>query len=224
LGHHYVREARWEEAAKWYRASLEIEPRDIVVLHNLGVCYSNLGQIDQALEEFERALAVDPSYTKTLLSKGIALASGKNDVAGAKTAWERVVSLAPGTAEGDAARQALEGMQRELQRVPPPSSRLVADAARPSDAGVIAPRVESELAAVYSTQALQAGVEGEVWLECVVLADGTVGSVAVVRSLHPDLDLNAIAAAQRWRFKPGTKKGVPVPVLVTISMSFSIRK
>ena len=46
---------------------------------------------------------------------------------------------------------------------------------------------------------------------------------SVVRSLRPDLDANAIAAAKKWRFKPGTRNGEPVAVLVSISMAFTLR-
>jgi outer membrane biosynthesis protein TonB len=37
------------------------------------------------------------------------------------------------------------------------------------------------------------------------------------------LDEEAIAAAKRWRFRPGTLKGQPVPVIVSIELTFSVR-
>jgi TonB family protein len=76
----------------------------------------------------------------------------------------------------------------------------------------------------YSNAALRRGIQGEVRLECVVLVNGQVGDVTVVRSLDPDLDANAVAAAKKWRFKPGTRGGQPVRVLVTISMSFTLKQ
>jgi TonB family protein len=59
----------------------------------------------------------------------------------------------------------------------------------------------------------------------VVLPDGTVGNVEVVRSLDPvfGLDQEAIKAARQWRFVPGMRLGQPVPVLVVISMTFTLR-
>jgi protein TonB len=64
-----------------------------------------------------------------------------------------------------------------------------------------------------------------VLLEAVIRADGTVGSVEVVQSLDPHngLDDEAIKAAKQWRFEPGTRDGKPVPVLVTIELSFFLR-
>ena len=61
------------------------------------------------------------------------------------------------------------------------------------------------------------------WLDAVVLTDGTVGSICVSKPLDRDLDLQAIAAARRWRFNPATRDGVKVPVLVTIELTFTLK-
>jgi outer membrane biosynthesis protein TonB len=37
------------------------------------------------------------------------------------------------------------------------------------------------------------------------------------------LDLEAIKAARQWRFRPGTRLGSPVPVLITIQLDFALR-
>jgi TonB family protein len=64
-----------------------------------------------------------------------------------------------------------------------------------------------------------------VLLQYVVKSDGTVGDVQVVRSLDPTfgLDQQAVSAARRWRFVPGTRLGQPVPVLVTIELTLTLR-
>jgi TonB family protein len=67
-------------------------------------------------------------------------------------------------------------------------------------------------------------VEGDVWVEAVVLPDGTVWEACVRRSLHADLDVEALAAARRWLFAPGRREDQPVPVLVTIELSFSLKR
>jgi len=66
-------------------------------------------------------------------------------------------------------------------------------------------------------------VEGSVFLEVVVKADGTVDDkVRVTKSLDPDLDQQAIKAAKQWTFKPGTIDGKPVPVSVSLELTFSL--
>jgi hypothetical protein len=49
--------------------------------------------------------------------------------------------------------------------------------------------------------------------------------IHVVRSLDPTfgLDQKAVEAAGQWRFAPGTRLGEPVPVLVTIELTFTLR-
>jgi len=72
---------------------------------------------------------------------------------------------------------------------------------------------------------MRAKVQGTVLLECVVQKDGSVGDVQVIRSLDSTfgLDQEAIKAAKAWRFAPGTRLGEPVPVLITIELTFTLR-
>jgi TonB family protein len=73
----------------------------------------------------------------------------------------------------------------------------------------------------YPREPHDAHVQGGVMLEMVVEADGSVGDIRVVTSRHPDLDEAAIASARKWHFEPGTLDGKPVPVLVTMEVSFT---
>jgi len=91
--------------------------------------------------------------------------------------------------------------------------------------GVESPVLIREVKPLYTTDAMRAKIEGTAWLECVVLPDGTVGSVRIVRSLDASfgLDQEAIRAARLWRFRPGRRAGRPVPMLVAIGMDFHLR-
>jgi TonB family protein len=92
--------------------------------------------------------------------------------------------------------------------------------------GVTLPRLLREVRPDYTREAMQAKVEGTVWVEAVVLTDGSVGDTQVVRSLDGGrfgLDQAAEHAARQWRFKPGTHLGQPVVVLVTIELKFTLR-
>jgi protein TonB len=91
--------------------------------------------------------------------------------------------------------------------------------------GVNLPQPVREVKPQYTADAMRAKVQGTVLLECVVLPDGSVGSVEVVRSLDSTfgLDQEAIKAAKQWRFRPGTRFGEPVAVLVTIELTFTLR-
>ena len=91
--------------------------------------------------------------------------------------------------------------------------------------GVTTPELLQEVKPAYTAEAMRAKVQGSVYLECVVRQDGSTGDCRVVRSLDPTfgLDQEAIRAARQWRFKPGTRFGQPVPVLVTIELMFTLR-
>ena len=87
------------------------------------------------------------------------------------------------------------------------------------------PRLLREVKPQYTAEAMRAKIQGTVWLEVVVLPDGTVGEVNVTKSLDPvfGLDQQAMDAARQWRFSPGTRFGEPVPVLVGLELYFNLR-
>jgi TonB family protein len=91
--------------------------------------------------------------------------------------------------------------------------------------GVAMPSVISEVKPSYTADAMRQKIQGVVMVEAVVMPDGGVGQVTVVRSLDPTfgLDQEAVKAVRRWRFRPGTKQGQAVPVLVEIELTFTLR-
>jgi TonB family protein len=89
--------------------------------------------------------------------------------------------------------------------------------------GVSPPTVISRVEPQYSEEARKARYQGTVVLEAIVRRDGTVDIQRVVRSLGFGLDENAIQALKQWRFRPGTKNGVPVDVSLNIEVNFNLR-
>jgi periplasmic protein TonB len=91
--------------------------------------------------------------------------------------------------------------------------------------GVTTPVALLEVRPDYTTDAMRARIQGEVWVQCVVRPDGTCSDLQVVRSLDAryGLDEQALKAASQWRFAPGTLGGEPVPVRVVIQLDFALR-
>ena len=91
--------------------------------------------------------------------------------------------------------------------------------------GVESPRLLRSVRPNYTAEAMRAKVQGVVRLEGVVLPDGSVGDLKVMRSLDPvfGLDQEAIKAAKQFRFVPGTRFGEPVAVLVSFEIEFTLR-
>ncbi len=91
--------------------------------------------------------------------------------------------------------------------------------------GIENPEVLREVRPDYTPEAMRAKVQGTVQLEVVVLPNGSVGDVTVIKSLDRvfGLDDEARKAARQWRFAPGTRFGTPVAVAVVLELFFSLR-
>ena len=90
-------------------------------------------------------------------------------------------------------------------------------------AGITPPAIRVEVQPDYTEEARRQRIEGEVLLEVIVLADGSIGSVRVLRSLGYGLDEAAIRAMRQWRFVPARRYDVPVDVVVAVAMEFRLR-
>lgn len=74
----------------------------------------------------------------------------------------------------------------------------------------------------YPDAAQRARIEGVVIIEAVIGAEGDVREARVLRS-RPFLDEAALAAVRQWRYTPTMLNGVPVPVIITVTVTFSLR-
>jgi protein TonB len=75
----------------------------------------------------------------------------------------------------------------------------------------------------YPAHARTARVQGTVILEAVLDEQGRVDRVRVLRSV-PLLDAAAVSAVRQWRYTPTLLNGVPVPVLMTITVRFTLEQ
>ena len=111
LGNMYFDAGRYQEAATWYEQALKLRPKDANVSTDLGIAYYYMNDPDRALAQFDKSLAIDPKHAKTLLNIGIVRAFGKQDMKGAAEVWQKILVVAPGSEEAQAARQALDGLR-----------------------------------------------------------------------------------------------------------------
>jgi cytochrome c-type biogenesis protein CcmH len=73
LGNLYMDHSRYDEAVRWYRDALQVNPGQPDVIVDLGASLVNSGKATEGLVEFERALKISPGHKKALFNKGIAL-------------------------------------------------------------------------------------------------------------------------------------------------------
>ena len=106
--------------------------------------------------------------------------------------------------------------------------KVKADAAAREKARAAAVRVGGKIKApikikdvkpVYPAIAQSARVAGAVIVEATIGPDGKVIDAKVLRSI-PMLDQAALDAVRQWEYTPTLLNGVPVPVLVTVTINF----
>lgn len=115
---------------------------------------------------------------------------------------------------GIASRAVIENLNVAAPPVTP------ADPVRPGGQ-VKEPRRISFVAPIYPPVALAARVSGVVIIEAVIAVDGSVRDARVLRSI-PLLDAAALAAVKQWRYTPTTLNGIPVAIVMTVSVRFEI--
>ena len=74
---------------------------------------------------------------------------------------------------------------------------------------------------VYPSVAQAAGIQGVVILELHIDTDGAVSNARILRSIPP-LDQAALDAVRQWRYEPTLLNGVPVPVILTATVNFTL--
>lgn len=92
---------------------------------------------------------------------------------------------------------------------------------------VKAPIATTRVDPVYTEVARRARCEGIVIVEAIIDRDGNVTDARVVANLvRPaafGLDQSALDAVKRWKFKPGTLNGQPVPVIYNLTVNFRLQ-
>jgi protein TonB len=107
------------------------------------------------------------------------------------------------------------GLPDALAVPPPPKAIRVG--------GVVQePRKLKHVPPVYPQHALSARIQGVVILECTINPRGEVEGVQILRGL-PLLDEAAVEAVRQWQYTPTLVDGVPMPVIMTVTVNFRLR-
>jgi len=114
-----------------------------------------------------------------------------------------------------------EGAFVSPESVPPPPPPPPAAPVRIGGA-IPEPRKTRHVNPVYPQVAIQARVQGTVVLECTIGTDGKVGRVDKLRG-PALLTEAAIEAVKQWEYTPTLVGGVPAPVIMTVTVNFTLR-
>ncbi len=110
------------------------------------------------------------------------------------------------------------------QALPPPPPAPATPSQEPVRPGgtIKAPTKVRDVTPMYPTLAQSARVQGVVIIEATIGADGSVQAAKVLRSI-PLLDQAALDAVRQWQFTPTLLNGVAVPVIMTVTVNFTLR-
>lgn len=107
--------------------------------------------------------------------------------------------------------------------VPPPPVAVVAPPAPVRVGGAVrTPQKIHDVSPVYPPIAQTARVQGIVIIEATIGEDGQVTNARILRSV-PLLDQAAVDAVRQWQFTPTLLNGVAVPVIMTVTVNFTLR-
>jgi TonB family protein len=91
-----------------------------------------------------------------------------------------------------------------------------------SQSDLTAPEAIRKVDPAYPSNLVHDQIEGVVVLHAIIRSDGSVSDVRVLEGFYDQLDENARSALEKWRFRPGTKNGVPVDVEAVIRVPFRV--
>ena len=127
----------------------------------------------------------------------------------------------PGGVEGGVPGGVIGGVVGGLPSAPPPPPPPPTAPVRVGG-NIKQPNKTKDVKPVYPPIAQSARVQGVVIIEAVIGADGRVKEAKVLRSI-PLLDQAALDAVKQWQFTPTTLNGVPVPVIMTVTVNFTLQ-
>ncbi len=191
--------------------------------------------ITQGIAATDRALDLKPDYVEALTYKNLLLrmrATLESDPVVQQQLIAEADALRNKAIELNKTRGAINSGNRAVMvgpMPPPPPPPPPAAGGYPSPSapvrvgGNIKPPTKiRDVRPIYPADAQAAGVTGVVIIEATIDPAGRVSDAKVLRSI-PILDQAAIDAVRQWEFEPTLLNGAPVPVIMTVTVNFTLQ-
>ena len=104
LGDLYFNARKYNQAIDYYKRAIDIKPGDADLYNDLGLSVFYLGNALEGIKYIDEGIEKNPEFQRIWLTKGFILANGMNNFSGAREAWEKAVSIDPGSGIGKAAQ------------------------------------------------------------------------------------------------------------------------
>jgi len=116
LGNAYFDSDQVKQSIEAYRKALDLQPNNADVATDMGVMLRKDGRPQDAIQAFDRAIAINPKHEISRLNKGIVLLHDLQDGPGALRAWEGLLevnpmAMAPG---GMSVDQMVQGLKKQM--------------------------------------------------------------------------------------------------------------
>jgi TonB family protein len=177
------------------------------------------------IEATDRALALKPDYPDALTYKNLLLrmrATQETDPALKQQLIAEADALRSRAIELNKQRTAINSGNDGVALPPPPPPPPPPDGAVRVGNGLKTPTKIKDVRPVYPLEALDAKVQGVVIIEATIDREGRVSDAKILRSI-PLLDEAALTAVRQWEFVPTLLNGAPVPVIMTVTVNFSVQ-
>jgi tetratricopeptide (TPR) repeat protein len=100
MGNYLRDKGFWKKAVEHYQKALELQPNDYKIHYNLGICYANLGRVeevylDEAIKEYYIAIKLSPEFEMPYFGLGIIYFFKKGMHKKGIECLEKAISLEP---------------------------------------------------------------------------------------------------------------------------------
>lgn len=111
LGNHLMDSQRFSEAIEAYGKALELDPSDVNVTVDRGICYRRIGRPDMAAEHFRKAIKLSPNHPFAHRNLGVVLAFDLKDYEGGRKEFEKYLELSPAASDAQQMRQLINELR-----------------------------------------------------------------------------------------------------------------
>lgn len=113
IGNIYYDAQQYPVAIDYYGRALKARPSDASVRTDMATAYWYMGNADEALAEFNKALTYAPNNPNTLFNRGLVRWQGKKDGAGAVADWEKLLATDPSYTAKDKVEQMIADVKKQ---------------------------------------------------------------------------------------------------------------
>ncbi len=244
-----VRQGKTAPAMEVLEDLARVRPDDRTVHQTIAAYYEELvrkspdltpderrAYIEKGIAAADRAIALDPQYMEAIVYKNLLLrhqALRETDASRRTLLLQEADRLRAYAIDLQKERRAVAPSARDAGAPPPPPPPAMAP---PCDRSVSAtlqapvrvggnirpPTKVTDVRPVYPLEAQTARVQGVVIVEATIDESGRVTQACVLRSI-PLLDEAALQAVGQWQFTPTLLNGAPVPVIMTVTVNFTLQ-